>query len=56
MSQVAAIWIEGNNTTGVAERDIILTSHSSTYRKIKHYFGCYDPLQYPILFPNGEVG
>ncbi|PKU77933.1 hypothetical protein MA16_Dca023035 [Dendrobium catenatum] len=54
MSQVAAIWIEGNNIDFI-ERDIILTSHSRTYRKIKHYFGCYDPLQYPILFPNGEV-
>ncbi|PKU86419.1 hypothetical protein MA16_Dca025242 [Dendrobium catenatum] len=55
MSQVAAIWIEGKSTDFI-ERDIILTSHSGTYRKIKHYFGCYDPLQYPILFPNGEVG
>ncbi|KAI0497090.1 hypothetical protein KFK09_023418 [Dendrobium nobile] len=55
VSQVAAIWIEGDSTSFI-ERDIILTSHSGTYRKIKHYFGCYDPLQYPILFPNGEVG
>lgn len=21
-----------------------------------YYFGCYDPLQYPLLFPNGESG
>ncbi|XP_028552578.1 uncharacterized protein LOC114580151 [Dendrobium catenatum] len=55
VSQVAAIWIEGDSTCFI-ERDIILTLHSGTYRKIKHYFGCYDPLQYPILFPNGKVG
>ena len=22
----------------------------------KHYYGCYDPLQYPQLFPKGDVG
>ena len=23
---------------------------------VKYNFGCYDPLQYSLLFPNGEVG
>jgi len=23
---------------------------------IKHYYGCYDPLQYPIIFPFGDYG
>ena len=23
---------------------------------VEPYFGCYDPLSYPLFFPNGEVG
>lgn len=23
---------------------------------MQYYFGCYDPLQYPLLFPYGETG
>ena len=54
--QVAAIWIEGNNANIPFERDIVVHSHSGQRHKIKHYFGCYDALQYPILFPKGDVG
>ena len=31
-------------------------THSNTSHRIEHYYGCYDPLQYPILFPQGECG
>ena len=23
---------------------------------IKSYYGCYDPLSYPLFFPRGELG
>jgi hypothetical protein len=25
-------------------------------QNIQPYFGCYDPLSYPLFFPNGEPG
>ena len=24
--------------------------------RVQYYFGCYDPLQYPLLFPYGDTG
>lgn len=54
--QVAAVWIEGNNDNVGFERDIIVSAHSGDQYRIMHYFGCYDPLQYPLLFPRGETG
>ena len=54
--QVAAIWIEGNNPRALLERDIIVHAHSGQRHNIKHYFSCYDPLQYPMLFPKGQLG
>jgi len=29
---------------------------SNKKHQIKHYHGCYDPLQYPIIFPLGDYG
>ena len=29
---------------------------SDNPRYIRGYHGCYDPLSYPLFFPNGEVG
>ncbi|KAK4387582.1 hypothetical protein Sango_2364800 [Sesamum angolense] len=48
--QVAAIWVEGNDGDIPFERDIIVYSHSGHRHRIKHYYGCNDPRQYPILF------
>nr|DAD32814.1 TPA_asm: hypothetical protein HUJ06_011665 [Nelumbo nucifera] len=54
--KVAAIWIEGSNGSGQEERDIVVHACSGSRHRVKHYYGCYDPLQYPLLFPKGEVG
>ncbi|XP_020266738.1 uncharacterized protein LOC109842248 [Asparagus officinalis] len=54
--QVAAIWIEGYNPNEPLNREIIIQEHSGQRHQVKHYYSCYDPLQYPILFPNGESG
>lgn len=56
LDQVAAIWIDGNNPNVPFDREIIVHEHSGNRHRVKHYYGCYDPLQYPLLFPNGEVG
>lgn len=55
-SQVAAVWIEGNDLEGRYTRDIIVHGHSNKSYKVEPYFGCYDPLQYPLLFPLGQSG
>ncbi|XP_012856992.1 PREDICTED: uncharacterized protein LOC105976260 [Erythranthe guttata] len=54
--QVAAIWVEGNNENMSCEHNIVVHAHSGHRYRIKHYYGCYDPLQYPLLFPKGETG
>ncbi|KAI8561109.1 hypothetical protein RHMOL_Rhmol04G0311400 [Rhododendron molle] len=54
--QVAGIWIEGNNANVPFEREIVIHEHSGSRHRVQHYYGCYDPLQYPALFPRGESG
>ncbi|KAG5537451.1 hypothetical protein RHGRI_024770 [Rhododendron griersonianum] len=57
VSQVAAIWIEDEDATELQERDIIVRKQEDGQsQKINYYYGCYDPLQYPLLFPSGEPG
>ncbi|KAL6520118.1 hypothetical protein OROHE_017261 [Orobanche hederae] len=54
--QVAAIWNELTDVSIDQPHDIrVCTSAGKTYR-IHYYYGCYDPLQYPLLFPYGESG
>jgi hypothetical protein len=55
-SQVAAIWVEGSDPRGHFDRSIMVYGISDRPQDIKAYHGCYDPLSYPLLFPNGEVG
>ncbi|XP_060969641.1 uncharacterized protein LOC115712305 [Cannabis sativa] len=54
VSQVAAIWVDDDVSAENRTRDIIVSSHDEVSR-IHYYFGCYDPLQYPLLFPYGET-
>ncbi|GAA0158935.1 hypothetical protein LIER_15838 [Lithospermum erythrorhizon] len=54
--QVAAIWVEGNNSHIPNQRQIVVHCHSGYTHRIQHYYGCYDPLQYPLLCPSGEIG
>ena len=56
IDQVVTIWIEENNPNVAHERDIIVHAHSGHKHTVKHYYGCYDPLQYPLSFPQGDVG
>ena len=53
-SQVAAIWLEDDSSAEHTTRDIIVHSYHGFKHRVQYYFGCYDPLHYPLLFPFGE--
>ncbi|KAG5542824.1 hypothetical protein RHGRI_015805 [Rhododendron griersonianum] len=55
-SQVALIWKDNEDASELRERDILVEKHDGHSVAIKYYYGCYDPLQYPLLFPYGEPG
>ncbi|XP_027152040.1 uncharacterized protein LOC113752100 [Coffea eugenioides] len=55
-SQVAAIWTESEDQSSDRRAHIQVYSRSSGSHRIQHYYGCYDALQYPLLFPRGECG
>ncbi|GJS13657.1 hypothetical protein Tco_0408129 [Tanacetum coccineum] len=56
VSQVAAVWVAGVDNGELDHRDIEVQTHTNHCRKIEYYYGCYDPLQYPLMFPHGELG
>lgn len=56
VSQVAAIWNEDEEAPEIFERNIIVQQHDGYGKIIRYYYGCYDSLQYPLLFPYGEPG
>lgn len=41
---------------GSVSRDIILHKRNSEIQRVRETHGCYDALQYPILFWNGDYG
>ncbi|KAL6873859.1 hypothetical protein ACP4OV_013941 [Aristida adscensionis] len=55
-SQVAAIWLEGNDPQRSFDRSVIVYAKGDRPRYIRAYHGCYDPLAYPLFFPRGETG
>ncbi|KAG6641956.1 hypothetical protein CIPAW_09G109800 [Carya illinoinensis] len=55
-SEVAAIWVEDDTLEQVTPRDIFVYKHVGESHIVQYYFGCYDPLQYPLLFPFGDIG
>ncbi|XP_074290615.1 uncharacterized protein LOC141617330 [Silene latifolia] len=54
--EVVIIWSESSSSSESNSPHIIVTSNDNTTHRIMHYYGCYDPLQYPLLFPAGECG
>jgi len=55
-SQVAAIWMEGNDPQRSFDRSVLVYARGDRPRYIKAYHGCYDPLSYPVFHPRGETG
>ncbi|KAG6645201.1 hypothetical protein CIPAW_08G106200 [Carya illinoinensis] len=55
-SEVAAIWVEDDTLDQITPRDIFVYNHVGGSHIVQYYYGCYDPLQYPLLFPFGDIG
>ncbi|KAL6561406.1 hypothetical protein OROMI_017007 [Orobanche minor] len=56
VNQVAAIWNEMTDAPAMQPHDIRVYASSGKTHCVHYYYGCYDPLQYPLLFPYGESG
>ncbi|XP_022875798.1 WUSCHEL-related homeobox 8-like [Olea europaea var. sylvestris] len=54
--QVAAVWVDDDPSASIKTRDILIYGHSNTAHRVNYYYGCYDPLQYPLIFTYGELG
>ena len=44
VSQVAAIWVDGEDNGECGPRDIRVTTHEADSRNIKYFYVCYDRL------------
>ncbi|PNT75908.1 hypothetical protein BRADI_1g41651v3, partial [Brachypodium distachyon] len=55
-SEVAAVWIKGNQRRNTFDKNVIIHGNNNEIQIIKSYYGCYDPLSYPLFFPRGELG
>jgi hypothetical protein len=55
-SEVAAIWVEGNDPMNCFDRSVVVHGKGGDPLYIRAYYGCYDPLAYPLFFPGGETG
>ncbi|KAG5570211.1 hypothetical protein H5410_059977 [Solanum commersonii] len=55
VSEVAGIWVEQDITNSTPPHIRIYTK-SDKSQLVNYYYGCYDPLQYPLLFPYGQGG
>ncbi|KAL6550275.1 hypothetical protein OROMI_020763 [Orobanche minor] len=56
VNQVAAIWNEMTGVPAAQPHDIRVYTSSGQTHCVHYYYGCYDPLQYPLLFPFRESG
>ncbi|XP_021768899.1 uncharacterized protein LOC110733168 [Chenopodium quinoa] len=56
VDDVAVIWPEDASSSQSSSPHIMVTGKSNQTHRIYHNYGCYDPLQYPLLFPQGECG
>ncbi|XP_057250107.1 uncharacterized protein LOC104905070 [Beta vulgaris subsp. vulgaris] len=54
--EVAVIWAEDSATSATGGPHIIVHGKAEREHRIMHYYGCYDPLQYPLLRPYGDCG
>jgi len=53
--QVAAIWQDGSDENSKFKRSIMVYPNFGHPLFIRAYYGCYDPLVCPILYPGGET-
>ncbi|GAA0174747.1 hypothetical protein LIER_28078 [Lithospermum erythrorhizon] len=52
------VWLENESDSGDQSElwDIMVYTKSGRNHKVQYYYGCYDLLQYVLVFPNGEPG
>ncbi|XP_021747135.1 uncharacterized protein LOC110712984 [Chenopodium quinoa] len=54
--EVAVIWPDDTSSSESSSPYIVVRGKSNDPHRIYHHYGCYDPLQYPLLFPYGDCG
>ncbi|XP_075107418.1 uncharacterized protein LOC107819940 isoform X1 [Nicotiana tabacum] len=55
-TEVAGIWVHDNAVDIVSTPHIRIYTHSDKTQSVNYYYGCYDALQYPLLFPYSQNG
>ena len=55
-SEVVGIWVEQDTQNYTFTPHIRVYTNSNRSQLVNYYYGCYDPLQYPLLFPYGQNG
>ncbi|XP_019264032.1 PREDICTED: uncharacterized protein LOC109241725 [Nicotiana attenuata] len=55
-TEIAAIWVDENDSRATHAPHVQIYTQSDKTHRVNYYFGCYDPLQYPLLFPHGQGG
>jgi hypothetical protein len=53
-SEVAIVWIEGSERRAQFDNSVGLHRKDRSWKGIRSYHGCYDPLSYPLFFLKGE--
>ncbi|KAK4478994.1 hypothetical protein RD792_014502 [Penstemon davidsonii] len=56
VDEVAGVWKDGDEKIYRSERDIRVYTDGGRSLRMNYYYSCYDPTQYPLLFPRGEPG
>lgn len=51
---MAGIWVEQDINNSIPAPHIRIYTKSDRSQLVNYYYGCYDPLQYPLLFPHGQ--
>ncbi|KAG5604994.1 hypothetical protein H5410_026486 [Solanum commersonii] len=55
-SEIAETWVEKDDNTVSHALHIQIYTHTNKTQIVNYYYGCYDALQYPLLFPYGQNG
>ncbi|XP_074314080.1 uncharacterized protein LOC141649285 [Silene latifolia] len=54
--EVAVVWSDNTAMQGNKGPHIIAYGRGANNHRIRHFYGCYDPLQYPLLLPKDDSG
>uniref|UniRef100_A0A453JSE9 Helitron helicase-like domain-containing protein n=1 Tax=Aegilops tauschii subsp. strangulata TaxID=200361 RepID=A0A453JSE9_AEGTS len=50
------MWVEGSDLQHTFDRSVVVHAKGDRPLYIRAYYGCYDPLAYPLFYPAGETG